>query len=265
MRSRVSMPLVVVLVALVAGLVSSGAAATPSFPAAPPPGRVVSDAAGLINGGDASEIVRLAGALLTEQRYPIRVVTIRSLAAQGAAGYTIERYAAELMQSWRGDQQFHSYGMLLLVAADNRAARIQLGSAWGTAHDGRARRVMDGLILPAFRKGELSAGILAGVRGFDAMGRQRSLPMRKQPWWLPAALDINALELNLQLEGDWWVLPAFAVGGLALLIGVISLARRGRKSWAWAAAAFIFGILLSRFFGGSAEASESGGGATGKW
>ena len=28
------------------------------------------------------------------------------------------------------------------------------------------------LLLPAFRKGELSAGILNGVRGFDAMGRQ---------------------------------------------------------------------------------------------
>lgn len=261
---RRSAQLVVLLMVLVAGA-SAYAAGNPSFPAPPPPGRVISDAAGLINGGDASEITRLAEALLTETRYPIRVVTIRSLAAQGAGGYTIERYAAELLQSWRGDDHFRSYGMLLLVAAENRAARIQLGAAWGIAHDGRARRVMDGLILPAFRKGEFSSGILAGVRGFDAMGRQRNLPIKNQPSWLPAALDINALELNLQLDGDWWVLPAFAVGGLVLLIGVISFARRGRKSWAWVAAAFIFGIVLSRIFGGSAEASESGGGATGKW
>ena len=49
------------------------------------------------------------------------------------------------------------------------------------------------------------------------------------------------------------------------MIGLISFARRGRKSWAWVAAAFIFGIILSRIFGGSAEASESGGGATGEW
>jgi uncharacterized protein len=191
-------------------------------------------------------------------------VTIRSLAAQGAADYTIERYAAELMQ--HGDEYFRSYGMLLLVAADNRTARIQLGSAWGTAHDGRARRVMGGMILPAFRKGDFSSGILAGVRGFDAMARQRNLPLRAQPWWLPAALDINALELNLPLEGDWWVLPALAVGALVLVIGVISVARGGRKSWAWVAAAFIFGIVLSRIFGGSAEAGASSeGGATGKW
>jgi uncharacterized protein len=253
----------VVLLALVAAT-SASAAGNGSFPAAPP-GRVVSDAAGLLNGGDASEIVRLAEALLAEKRYPIRVVTIRSLATQGAPGYTIERYAAELMHSWRGDGYFASYGMLLLVAADNRTARIHLGSAWGTTHDRRARRVMDAMIVPAFRKGEFSAGILAGVRGFDAMARQRSLPIRNQPSWMPAELDINAVDLDLQMDDGWWVLPAFAMGGLVLVIGLISLARRGRRSWAWVAAAFIFGILLSRFFGGSAEASESGGGATGKW
>jgi len=260
---RRSVQLVVLLIVLVAAT-SADAAGDGSFPA-PPPGRIISDAADLINGGDASEIVRLAEALFTEKRYPIRVVTIRSLAAQGAAGYTIERYAAELMQSWRADGYFTSYGMLLLVAADNRTARIQLGSAWGTAHDGRARRVMDAMIVPAFRKGEFSAGILAGVRGFDALGRQRSLPIRTQPSWMPAELDINAVDLTLQMDDGWWVVPALALGGLALVIGLISIARRGRRSWAWVAAAFIFGILLSRFFGGSAEASESGGGATGKW
>jgi uncharacterized protein len=262
---RRSVQRLVVLMTLVAGT-SAYAAGTPTFPAAPPPGRVISDAVSLINSGDATEIVRLAEALLTEKRYPIRVVTIRSLASQGADGYTIERYAAELMQSWRSDEHFRQYGMLLLVASENRTARIQLGSSWGTAHDGRARRVMDGMILPAFRKGEFSTGILAGVRGFDAMGRQLNLPMRNQPSWMPAAFDINALELNLQMDDDWWVLPAFAVGGLVLVIGLISFARRGRKSWAWVAAAFIFGIILSRIFGGgSAEASDSGGGASGDW
>jgi uncharacterized protein len=261
---RRSLHVLAALMVLVAG--TSAAEGAPTFPAAPPSGRVVSDAANLINGGDASEIARLADALYSEKQYPIRVVTIRSLAAHGADGYTIERYAAALMQSWRADEHFHSYGMLLLVAADNRAARIQLGASWGTAHDGRARKVMDGLILPAFRKGQLSAGILGGVRGFDAMARQLPLPIRDQPAWLPAALDVNALELDLRLEGDWWVLPAFAVGGLMLVIGLVSFARKGRKSWAWAAAAFIFGLILSRIFGGgSAEASGSGGGATGEW
>jgi uncharacterized protein len=271
MRSRRSVRLVVLLLALVAAPVGLDAAARPAFPAPPPAGRFVDDAAGLIGSEDASEIARLADALLVEKRYPISVVTIRSLAAQGADGYTIERYAAELLQSWRQDESMGKYGMLLLVAADDRKARIQLGSTWGHAHDERARKIMDRLILPAFRRGEFSKGILGGVRGFDALGRQLGLPMDR-PSWLPAALVIDGMGdwtlPALPVEGlgePWWALPALVVGGLVVLVGLVSLARRGRQSWAWAAAAFILGIFLWRLLRGSAEASDPGGGATGEW
>ena len=170
MRPWVQM--VVLSMALVAGPLASDAAAKASFPAPPPPGRFTSDGAGLIEKEDGQEIDRLAAALLAEKGYPVSVVTIRSLASQDATGYTIEGYAAELMQSWRAEERFRTYGMLLLVAAEDRKARIQLGSAWGEAHDDRARRIMDRLILPAFRDEEMSLGILEGIRGFDAMGRQ---------------------------------------------------------------------------------------------
>lgn len=255
--TRRAVQLAVLLMALLAPM-ASDAVSQPSFPAPPPAGHVISDAAGVIGKEDGAEIGRMAAALLAEKGYPISVVTIRSLAAQGAGGHTIERYAAELLQSWHQDERGRSHGMLLLVAAEDRVARIQLGSAWGSAHDDRARRVMDRLILPAFRKGELSTGILDGVRGFDAMGRQLALPAVGQPSWMPRALVVEGL------DQPWWMLPALVAGGLVLMVGVVSLARRGRQSWAWAAAAFIFALLLSRFFG-SAEASDSGGGATGGW
>jgi uncharacterized protein len=262
MRPRPLVQLGVLLMALVAGPVVPDAIAKPSFPSPPPPGRFISDGAGLVGKEHGAEIARLGSALLTEKRFPISVVTIRSLAAQGADGYTIERYAAELLQSWREDEAARTYGMLLLVAAEDRTARIQLGSAWGTAHDDRARTVMNRLILPAFRRGEFSAGILEGVRGFDAMGRQLALPTN-QPWWMPVELPIEGPSV---LGEPWWALPALVGGGLVVLVGLIAIAKGGRKSWAWAAAAFIFGLVLSRIFGGgSAEASEAGGGATGEW
>jgi len=46
--------------------------------------------------------------------------------------------------------------------------------------------------------------------------------------------------------------------------GLVSVGRNGRRSWAWAAAAFVLGIVLARTFGW-ASASDSGGGATGEW
>jgi uncharacterized protein len=230
---RRAVPLVVV--SLVLALLVSDAVSQPSFPAPPPSGRFVTDLAEVIGKGDESEIDRLATALLTEGGYPVSVVTIRSLAAQGAGGYTLERYAVELLKAWAQDERARSYGMLLLVAADDRMARIQLGSAWGHAHDHRAHRVLNGLILPAFRKGHLSAGILQGVRGFDAMGRQLALPTFGQPFWMARA------ELVDGLDAPSWMLPALVAGGLLVLVGLVSLVRRGRRSWAWMAAVVTLG------------------------
>jgi uncharacterized protein len=156
------------------------------------------------------------------------------------------------------EERFRTHGMLLLVAAEDRVARIQLGPAWGSAHDDRARKVMNRLILPSFRKGDFSAGIIQGVRGLDAMGRQLALPVAGQPQWMPSEL------VGEELGGPWWTLPALVVGAVLLIVGLVSLIRRGRRGWAWAIAAFVFGLLLARFFG-SAEARGSEGGATGSW
>src|SRR6185436_16824976 len=137
--------------------------------------------------------------------------------------------------------------------------RIHLGPAWGHAHDERARKVMTSLILPPFNKGELSAGIVAGVHGFDALGRQRPLSTVGQPSWIPSALVAEGL------DAPWWTMLALIAVGIVVVVGLVALARSGRKSWAWAAGAVIFALVLSRFFGGSAEASDSDGGATGTW
>ena len=110
---------------------------------------------------------------------------------------------------------------------------------------------MDGLILPAFRREQLSQGILDGVRGFDAMGRGQALPGPERPWWL---------------------IPAVAGGALVLVLGIVSLARSGRRGLAWAAAAFVGAILISRAVAwarggdgdeGGSTADETG--VTGKW
>ena len=256
MRLTRSALLTASIIALLA--LATGAFGAPSFPEPAAPGRVISDAAGVISRDDAAAIERLAGALRAEKGLPVSVVTIRSLAAQNAQGFTIERYAVELLQSQ--DEQMRSHGMLLVVASDDRRARIQLGSAWGTGHDERARRVMDRLILPAFRDGQLSKGILEGVRGFDAMARQLPVRAPGQPAWIPPALVVEGF------DQPWWLPFAVAGGVIALAVLLVSLVRHGRRGWAWAVAAFVFGLLLARFFGGSAEASgDVEGGATGSW
>ena len=234
-----------------------------TFPDAPGPGQIVVDEARLIVPLHQVDLEGLAGELKREHGYPVTVVTIRSLSAHGAAGYSIERYTSEMVRGWPPDAGRQAYGLTLLVSADDRLARIELGSAWSGVHERRAREIMDHLILPAFRRGELSQGILAAVKGFDAMGRGRRLPGESLFGWLIP-------EFLAPADQPWWFMPAIVAGVVVLVGGAISLARSGRRGLAWAAAGFFGAILLSRVIAlARGDDSDSGGsgssGATGKW
>jgi uncharacterized protein len=263
---RTIAPLIVVTVGLLGAVPLPGTGPAPvAFPAAPAPGRFVVDEARLIAPLDQVDLEGLATELKREHGYPVAVFTIRSLAAQGASGYTIERYASEMLKTWPPDADRQGYGLTLLVSANDRLARIELGSAWRGAHEGRAREIMDHLILPAFRRGQMSKGILAAVKGFDAMGRGRRLPGESMFGWLiPAALAPE--------DQPWWLMPVMAAGVVLLVLGVISLTRSGRKGLAWAAVGFVGAIVLSRAIALARgdDSSDSGSssentGATGKW
>src|SRR5262245_19892045 len=167
-----------------------------------------------------------------------------------------------MLKSWPPNAERQNYGLTLLVSADDRLARIELGSAWRGVHDGRAKEIMDHLILPKFRRGQLSEGILAAVKGSDAMGRGRRPPGESMFGWLVP-------EFVAPADQPWWFLPAVAAGIMALIAGIISLARSGRKGLAWAVAGFFGVILLSRLIamakggdpddGGSTESSRAPG------
>jgi uncharacterized protein len=214
-------------------------------------GNWIVDGAGLIASPEAEEINAIAVALMKEEQIPLLLVTLPSLMEMGAAHYTIERYAGELFDTWGIGSERRNYGMLLLVSRGDRKARIELGKAWAGMHDADAEHVMQTLIIPAFRQERYSEGILAGVRGMDAMARGLALPRPQAPWW---------------------ALPVF-LGFIAVAIfTIISLFRSGRKGWGWALIVAL-GMLLFFMLRASARGgggafgggSSGGGGATGSW
>lgn len=231
----------------------SAGAQQATFPAKPPAENFYVDEAGLIAESERAAINETAKALLRDHHVPIIVVTIPSLAAHNARGYTIERYAFELFNEWGIGSEKRNYGMLLLVSGGDRRARIELGAAWGYSFNVQAQEIMNGLIIPRFKEGKFSAGILAGVRGMDAIARGLALPKPKQPWWtIPLILGV-----------------------LALVIAIIySLFKNGQKGWGWALIALLGVILFfllrsalqGRGSGGAFGGGYSGGGgASGSW
>jgi uncharacterized protein len=195
---------------------------------------VIVDRAGLIQAEDADRIREIQSSTLRETDIPIVVVTIRSMAEHGAYNLSIDEFARQLFDSWgvghktiqiAGKQVPWNRGVLLLVSHNDRKARIELGSDWGGSQDARCSSIMQSSLVPSFKKGEYSKGIVAGVEALSVMLRQKDQP---QP--------VQTLKFSKPIES---YLP---VAGAALLVvfTLVSLIRRGKKGWAWAFWAFVF-------------------------
>lgn len=148
-----------------------------------PPGEraFILDRAGMLDAADASSIRVLCDKLLSEKATPIVVVTIESMARYGGEDLRIETFATLLFNQWAIGQEkvrneYWNTGIMLLISRDDRAARIELGAGWGREQDALAQRIMDERIIPEFKQGRFSAGILAGVESLDRMARRLELP-----------------------------------------------------------------------------------------
>lgn len=228
-----------------------------TYPPKPGERDFIVDEANLISSSDAAKIREVCNKLLSEKKVPIIVVTIPSMAKYGAAGWDIRVYAQNLFNNWGIGLKEWNYGMLLLVAVEDREARIELGDAWEHKKDAECQRVMETLIIPNFKQGKFSEGILAGVKGLDAIARELKIPRRPRPWWQ----------------------YGLSIGFIGLMVfTVVSLIRRGSSGWAWLfwGAVFallgylLFSMLRSRSSSGWGGGSfgggfSGGGGASGSW
>jgi len=241
---------------------------------AQPPGRIplerpgdrqfVLDKANLISDADEQKIKELADRLLTDKAAPIIVVTIESMAQYNGGGMRIETFARFLFDQWGigpaklGNTQWN-YGILLLVSQGDRKARIELGAGWRRDKDDVAQQIMDEMIIPRFKSGDFSGGIVAGVEGLDKMARDLQLPTPPRP-------------------KSHYVIGLVFVG--LIVFTIVSLIRRGSSGWAWLFWGVVFSVIgmvlyqmatnsrssSGGYSGGSFGGGFSGGGgATGSW
>jgi uncharacterized protein len=204
------------------------------YPAKPGPRDFILDEAKVLKADDATEIRILCEEALTKKKAPIVVVTLPSLAAYGAQGWPIERYALNLMSEWGVGWADSNYGMLLLVSMGDRKARIELGDSWGRRKDDEARRILSERVIPYFKKGEPSKGILEGVRGLNGLALEavpgRSQPRKITPVPAPAPGVPAAGGGCLPLGGCGLIV--LVVGGILVVMLVSRLMRQGTvTSW----------------------------------
>jgi uncharacterized protein len=90
----------------------------------------------------------------------VKVVALASL-----EGGQIEDMANRLFERWGIGRKGRDNGVLLLAAMKERRVRIEVGYGLeGALPDARAGRILDQSVLPAFRRGQSGAGLVAGAQ-----------------------------------------------------------------------------------------------------
>ena len=248
--------------------------AVPAFAAIDFPkltGRVVDAADVLPPAVEASLDAKLAG-IEQASGHQVVVATVPSL-----EGVPIEDYGYQLGRAWGIGSKDKDDGVVLLVAPNDRKVRIEVGYGLEPVlTDALSGQIIRERILPAFRDGDLPAGVEAGV---DAISEQIALP----PEEAQARADAAAAEpRHRDREGPgfgavmWFLIILFwifamssgrrrrrgGMGGLGWFLVGQALGSASRRSSGWGGGGGGWGGG-GGFSGGGG--SFGGGGASGGW
>ncbi len=127
---------------------------------------VVDDSAGLIDMESKAAIDSLISALQSDVGPELEVWTITSL-----DGRTIEKVSLDHVDGRLGRKEFND-GLLILLAADERKVRIEVGYGLEKIiKDEIAARIIREQMAPHFRQGEYGRGVFKGLKKIDSLIR----------------------------------------------------------------------------------------------
>lgn len=122
----------------------------------------VNDYADVLDTDAEEHILRVATELEDLTTAQVVVVTMA-----GIGDKPLEEYTLELFRKWGIGQKDKDNGVLIFVDIEGRQSRIEVGYGLeGVLTDGKTGRIQDKYMIPYFRQGKYSQGIVAG---FDAV------------------------------------------------------------------------------------------------
>jgi uncharacterized protein len=161
---------------------------------------------------------------------------------------TIEQYAIRVAEQWKVGRKGVDDGAILLVALKDRALRIEVGYGLeGVLPDAVAKRIVEEVIVPRFKQGDVFGGIDAGVSRMMSVVDGEPLPPPRSATARGSSGSAGLQELLIV-----GFLLVFVVGGMIRAIfgrvagsGVIGLVG-GAAGWlivGSAVAAIVVGVL----------------------
>jgi uncharacterized protein len=107
----------------------------------------------------------LASAIQKKTGAELALVTIETYAPYAA----LDDYSLALAESWGIGRKGKDDGVLLILAAGERKVKIEVGYGLeGAIPDSAAGKILDAAVIPAFRQGDFSGGLLKGAQAIAA-------------------------------------------------------------------------------------------------
>ena len=219
------------------------AAKAPQFPDLT--GRVV-DAAHVLSPAVQADLTTKLAALEQKNSRQLVVVTLPTL-----GGYEIEDYGVQLLRHWTIGQKGLNNGAVFIIVPGEHKVRIEVGYGLeGTLTDAMSSVILQRAVLPKFKAGDVSGGIVAGT---DALIEQLGLD--------PSTAEAKAAEAA-QSQADAPRRHRNPIAGLIPLIiifFVFSSIFRGRRG----GGAGLGWLLPLMFLSGGGRGGGWGGGSDG--
>ncbi len=151
----------------------------------------VVDMAGVLSAAQKARLNRLISTLERETGAEVAVVILRRV--QGA---TPKEYATELFNKWGVGKRDADNGVLMLIALGDRRVEIETGYGMeAIIPDSAAGEILDTVVVPRFRKGDIAGGVIAGVEAIaERVRKAQSLgayepPADTVPYVVPTPID----------------------------------------------------------------------------
>ena len=127
--------------------------------AVPPLVGHVTDQTGTLTAAQKASLEQTLTAFEARKGSQLAVLIVASTAPE-----EIEQYALRVAEQWKLGRKKVDDGAILVIAKNDRAVRIEVGSGLeGALTDLTSKRIIDETILPRFKSQEFDAGITAGV------------------------------------------------------------------------------------------------------
>jgi len=137
----------------------------------------VTDLANLLTPAEEQALEARLAQFERETSHQLAVLTVPTL-----EGEPIESFSLRVAEKWRLGQRGLDNGMLLVVASQDRQARVEVGYGLeGVVPDAIANRVIEDVLVPRFHKGDYAGGIEGASDALMQAARGEVIPAERRP------------------------------------------------------------------------------------